>query len=125
MSVRVWGVKGLAVSREKSDLEILVIQLQLAAHNNTKSEKGTRTVTSAPSNVLAPISKDKNLRGYLTEKKRLTALCVCSVFVCSAARCQGMPLIAIRLNSTPVWFRSLRAPTPPPTPLALRLVWRR
>lgn len=49
-------VKGLAVSGEKSDLEILVTQLWLAAHNYTKSERGTQTVTSAVSNVLAPVS---------------------------------------------------------------------
>ena len=62
-TAQIFGVKGRAFSGEKSDLEILVTQLQLAAHSKTKSESGTQSVTSAASNVLAPISREKNLRG--------------------------------------------------------------
>ncbi|KAF3691412.1 Transforming growth factor beta-2 [Channa argus] len=38
---QIFRVKGHAVSREKSDFEILVTQLQLPAHKNTKSERCT------------------------------------------------------------------------------------
>lgn len=62
---QIFRVKGCAVSGEKNDLEILVTQLQLAAHNNTKSERDTQTVTSAASNALAPISREARL---LTER---------------------------------------------------------
>lgn len=81
-TAQIFGVKGRAFSGEKSDLEILVTQLQLAAHNNRKSERGTQTVTSAASNVLAPrvkLSRVKNLRGQATDRKYMSnrVLCVC------------------------------------------------
>lgn len=66
-------VKGHAVSRDKSDFEILVTQLQLPTHNNTKSERGTQTVTSAVSNALVPPEERKISEAELpTESAHLT-----------------------------------------------------
>lgn len=76
-TVQILRVKGLTVSGEKSDLEILVTQLQLVAHSNTKSERGTQTVTSAASNALAPISREKNLRGSATDRKYMSNHVMC------------------------------------------------
>lgn len=124
-SAQIFRVKGLTVSGEKSDLKILVTQLQLPAHNNTKSERGTQTVTSAVSNALAPISREKNLRGWATDRKYTSNCMMCvwaSVFVCLDACSQGIPLTVIWPNLIPSWSGSLCLPNPPLTPLVLCLV---
>lgn len=48
-------IKALTVPEEKSNLEIVVTQLQLAEQKSSEP-RGTLAVTSAASNVLAPVS---------------------------------------------------------------------
>lgn len=69
-------VKGHAVSRVKSNFEILVTQLQLLRQNNRESERCTQTVTSTVSNALVSSAERKLWEAKLPkESANLTEQC--------------------------------------------------